>query len=120
MWDIMTKEQVYPARNLPKTKIVCTLGPATDSEEVLQGLIENGMSIARLQAKSNARAVTLPRQVAMYLCKELTPASLPEIGRSLGGKHHTTVIHALTKIERRRQDDQELNRIIHKLTDRFD
>ena len=44
----MSKEPVYPARNLPKTKIVCTLGPATDSEEVLKGLVENGMSIARL------------------------------------------------------------------------
>ena len=104
----------------PKTKIICTLGPSTHTKSVITKLIKSGMSIARLQAKSNARAVTLPRQVAMYLCKELTPASLPEIGRSLGGKHHTTVIHALTKIERRRQDDQELNRIIHKLTDRFD
>ena len=74
---------------------------------------------ARLRENTNVRSITFPRQIAMYLCKQLTQASLPEIGRSLGGKHHTTVMHALNKIERQRQDDQELNRIIHKLTDRF-
>lgn len=77
------------------------------------------LSPTRLRENTNVRSVTFPRQVAMYLCKQLTRSSLPEIGRSFGGKHHTTVIHALNKIERRRQDDQELNRILHKLTDRF-
>ncbi len=80
---------------------------------------EFDLSLARLREHTNARSVTFPRQIAMYLCKQLTQASLPEIGRSFGGKHHTTVIHALNKIEQRRQDDQELNRILHKLTDRF-
>ena len=80
---------------------------------------EFDMNLARLRENTNARSITFPRQIAMYLCKHLTQASLPEIGRSFGGKHHTTVIHALNKIERQRQDDQELNRIIHKLTDRF-
>ncbi|MBG98735.1 MAG: chromosomal replication initiator protein DnaA [Solibacterales bacterium] len=109
----MAREAIRSSGSSARTKVTL--------ESIQRAVAEEfGMSIARLQAKSNARAVTLPRQVAMYLCKELTPASLPEIGRSLGGKHHTTVIHALTKIERRRQDDQELNRIIHKLTDRFD
>ena len=41
----------------------------------------------------------MPRQVAMYLCKKLTHASLPEIGRSFGGKHHSTVIHSIKKVE---------------------
>ena len=77
------------------------------------------LSPSQLRQNTNARSITFPRQIAMYLCKHLTQASLPEIGRSLGGKHHTTVIHALNKIERQRQDDQELNRTIHKLTDRF-
>lgn len=73
----------------------------------------------QLSTRSNAKAVTLPRQIAMYLCKTLTKASLPEIGRSFGGKHHTTVLHSVNKIERLRQHDQDLNRIVHKLTDRF-
>ena len=73
----------------------------------------------QLCTRSNAKAIALPRQIAMYLCKNLTRASLPEIGRSFGGKHHTTVLHSVNKIERLRQHDQDLNRIIHSLTDRF-
>ncbi len=73
----------------------------------------------QLCARSNAKAVALPRQIAMYLCKSLTRASLPEIGKSFGGKHHTTVLHSVNKIERLRQHDQDLNRIVHKLTDTF-
>jgi chromosomal replication initiator protein len=53
----------------------------------------------------------------MYVCKELTTASLPEIGRFFGGKHHTTVLHAIHKIEERRQQDEELNRLIQGLFD---
>lgn len=72
---------------------------------------------AQLKEKSNTRHIVHPRQVAMYLVKELTQASLPEIGRAFGGKHHTTVIHSINKIEQMRQTDPELNRLIHKLID---
>jgi len=70
---------------------------------------------AQLKEKSNTQKVVRPRQVAMYLVKELTDASLPEIGRAFGGKHHTTVIHSIRKIEKDRQADPELNRLIHSL-----
>jgi chromosomal replication initiator protein len=53
----------------------------------------------------------------MYLVKELTQASLPEIGRAFGGKHHTTVLHSVKKIDKLRHTDPELNRIIHALID---
>jgi chromosomal replication initiator protein len=53
----------------------------------------------------------------MYLVKELTDASLPEIGRAFGGKHHTTVLHSIGKIEKERQINAELNRLIHSLMD---
>lgn len=72
---------------------------------------------AQLKARSNARHITYPRQVAMYLAKDLTQCSLPEIGRAFGGKHHTTVLHSIHKIERLRQKDPDLNRLIHSLTD---
>jgi chromosomal replication initiator protein len=72
---------------------------------------------AQLKQKTNAHTITYPRQVAMYLVKELTPASLPEIGRAFGGKHHTTVLHSINKIEDRRHKDAELNRLIHTLID---
>ncbi|SPF43257.1 chromosomal replication initiator protein DnaA, DNA-binding transcriptional dual regulator [Candidatus Sulfopaludibacter sp. SbA4] len=72
---------------------------------------------AQLKEKSNTKKVVYPRQVAMYLVKELTDASLPEIGRAFGGKHHTTVIHSVNKIEQTRHIDPELNRLLHSLMD---
>ena len=72
---------------------------------------------SQLKEKSNTHKVVYPRQVAMYLVKELTDASLPEIGRAFGGKHHTTVIHSINKIERERSIDPELNRLLHNLMD---
>jgi chromosomal replication initiator protein len=72
---------------------------------------------SQLKEKSNTKKIVHPRQVAMYLVKELTSASLPEIGRAFGGKHHTTVIHSVNKIERERHIDPELNRILHRLMD---
>ncbi len=72
---------------------------------------------AQLREKSNTKKVVYPRQVAMYLIKELTDASLPEIGRAFGGKHHTTVLHSINKIEQSRQNDPDLNRLLHSLMD---
>jgi chromosomal replication initiator protein len=72
---------------------------------------------SQLKEKSNTKHIAYPRQVAMYVVKELTNASLPEIGRAFGGKHHTTVLHSINKIEKARHADPDLNRIIHKLID---
>jgi len=72
---------------------------------------------AQLKLKSNRREIARPRQVAMYLAKELTQASLPEIGRAFGGKHHTTVLHSINRIEELRRSDADLNRVIHSVSD---
>ena len=72
---------------------------------------------SQLKEKSNTKKIVYPRQIAMYLVKELTDASLPEIGRAFGGKHHTTVLHSINKIERDRHTDVELNRLLHSLMD---
>lgn len=76
-----------------------------------------GIKQSQLREKSNTKAVVYPRQVAMYLVKELTTASLPEIGRAFGGKHHTTVLHSISKIVQLRQSDPDLNRMLHSLVD---
>ncbi|MDP8979887.1 MAG: chromosomal replication initiator protein DnaA [Acidobacteriota bacterium] len=76
-----------------------------------------GMQPAQLKQKSNERKITYPRQIAMYLAKELTPASLPEIGRAFAGKHHTTVLHSVQKIDQLRHKNQDLNNMIHSLID---
>ncbi len=78
-----------------------------------------GMSVEKLTAKSNARHVSAPRQVAMYLCKRLTKSSFPEIGRQFGGKHHTTVIHSVQKIEKLLPTDPRLHKAVSTLIDRL-
>lgn len=78
-----------------------------------------GLQPTQLKQKTNARHITYPRQIAMYLAKELTDASLPEIGRAFGGKHHTTVLHSINKIEEERAKDPKLNRLIHSVIDSF-
>ena len=78
---------------------------------------EFGLSLSQLKAKNNSRAVAFPRQIAMYLAKEMTPASLPQIGREFGGKHHTTVLHSINKIGEMRKADRDLHRLINKLSD---
>src|ERR1700761_7886393 len=76
-----------------------------------------GLRVIEIKAKSNSRAIVFPRQIAMYLAKQMTEASLPEIGRQFGGKHHTTVMHSIDKIEDQRQADKDLNRLLNKLTE---
>ncbi|MBK6799823.1 MAG: chromosomal replication initiator protein DnaA [Acidobacteria bacterium] len=75
------------------------------------------LKVADIKSKSNTRNITFPRQVAMYLCKNLTKASLPEIGREFGGKHHTTVIHSINKISTLIDQKGHIHRLINSLID---
>jgi len=87
-------------------------------DSIIRAVCERyGMQPAQLKQRTNAQEIARPRQVAMYLCKELTPASLPEIGRHFGGKHHTTVLHSVRKVDQLRQQDPDLNRLVHSLID---
>jgi len=78
-----------------------------------------GLRLVEIKAKNNSRSIVYPRQIAMYLAKHLTEASLPEIGRQFGGKHHTTVLHSVDKIEEVRKGDKDLNRLLNKLTEQL-
>jgi chromosomal replication initiator protein len=87
-------------------------------ESILRAVSERfNLQPAQLKIKSNTRQIAYPRQVAMYLVKDLTHASLPEIGRYFGGKHHTTVLHSIQKIEELRQQDEHLNSLIQAVID---
>jgi chromosomal replication initiator protein len=89
-------------------------------DSVLRAVAEHfGLTPAQIKQKSNSRQIAYPRQIAMYLIKDLTHASLPEIGRMFAGKHHTTVLHSVQKIDRLRADDQDLNNLLHSLIDRI-
>jgi chromosomal replication initiator protein len=72
-----------------------------------------------LKSRNNSKSVAKPRQIAMYLCKSLTHASLPEIGRSFGGKHHSTVIHSIRKVEGLRKKDSDFNTLIGNFLEGF-
>jgi len=103
------------------------------AKEALQSLLDSTLSIitvekiqkiichnfkiklSQLKSKNNSPKIAFPRQVAMYLSKKLTKSSLPEIGKKFGGKHHTTVIHSIKKIEKLKSKDSEFNKKINKL-----
>jgi chromosomal replication initiator protein len=82
--------------------------------EIIQKYVADyyNLKLVDLKSRNNSKSVATPRQIAMYLCKSLTHASLPEIGRSFGGKHHSTVIHSIRKIEDLRKKDGVFNTMI--------
>jgi chromosomal replication initiator protein len=72
-----------------------------------------GLRVSDLKARSNAKPIAFPRQVAMYLCRKLTGLSYPEIGRLFNDKHHSTVMHSVEKIERLVEDDANFRKVIN-------
>lgn len=72
--------------------------------------------MADLKGKKRNKQIVIPRQIAMYLSRELTESSLPRIGNEFGGKDHTTVIHAHDKITKALKTDAELQKAVGDLT----
>ena len=89
--------------------------------EIIQEIVASyfKIKIEDLHAKRRTRNIAFPRQIAMYLCRELTDTSLPQIGNFFGGRDHTTVIHACDKISREKEKDLKLNAIINELIERI-
>jgi chromosomal replication initiator protein len=89
--------------------------------EIIQKFVADyyNLKLVELKSRNNAKSVSMPRQIAMYLCKSLTHASLPEIGRSFGGKHHSTVIHSIRKVEDLRKKDDAFNTLITNFLEGF-
>ena len=80
----------------------------------IQKLVANhyNLRVAELKSKNNSQQISFPRQIAMYLCKQMTECSLPEIGKRFGGKHHSTVIHAIQKIEGKRTKEKDFDKLV--------
>jgi chromosomal replication initiator protein len=89
--------------------------------EIIQKYVADyyNLKLVELKSRNNSKSVAMPRQIAMYLCKSLTHASLPEIGRSFGGKHHSTVIHSIRKVEDLRKKDTDFNGLITNFLEGF-
>ena len=96
--------------------------PKQITNELIQEIVANHFKIKldELLAKKRTRNVAFPRQIAMYLCRELTDTSFPRIGEIFGGRDHTTVIHAHEKISRERNEDTKLNTTIKELVKRIE
>lgn len=96
--------------------------PKQITMELIQDVVASFFKIKmdELLAKKRTRNVAFPRQIAMYLCRELTDTSLPRIGEMFGGRDHTTVIHAHDKITRERNEDTKLNNTIKELVKRIE
>src|SRR6266403_5153305 len=75
-----------------------------------------GVKLSDFKAKNRTKAVAFPRQIAMYLARQLTHASLAEVGRAFGGKDHTTVLHAVDKIQTLLQEDPKFKKTVDTLT----
>jgi chromosomal replication initiator protein len=89
----------------------------TDIIEAVTGMFD--VRLTDLQGKRRNRSLALPRQICMYLARELTPLSLEEIGGYFGGRDHTTVLHATRTIADQRQNDPELGQCIQEITRRL-
>jgi chromosomal replication initiator protein len=89
--------------------------------EIIQKFVAEyyNLKLGDLKSRNNSKSVAMPRQIAMYLCKSLTHASLPEIGRSFGGKHHSTVIHSIRKVEDLRRRDTDFNSLMNNFIQGF-
>jgi chromosomal replication initiator protein len=89
---------------------------AVSFETILQAVASfYSLKPAQLKAKNNSRPIAVPRQIAMYVCKALTDQSLLQIGKNFGGKHHTTVLHSIRKIDSLRKKDPEISAAVGKI-----
>jgi chromosomal replication initiator protein len=111
--------------DLPLTQEVLKDLLTTEDKPITMEMIQKfvadhyNVKLTELKAKNNSKAVAVPRQIAMYLTKTLTRASLPEIGKGFGGKHHSTVIHSVRKIDGLRKRDPEFDRLINSFVQSF-
>ncbi|MGP1574050.1 chromosomal replication initiator protein DnaA [Selenomonas sp.] len=119
----LTQQPITPSL---VNEALANIFPSGKSREVTMELIQEVVAsyfklrLDDLHAKKRTRNLAMPRQIAMYLCRELTNNSLPQIGASFGGRDHTTVIHAYDKISKERQEDSKLDRTIEQLMQRIE
>ena len=103
-------KDVFPQGEIPEISI----------EQIQQTVVERfGMTMQELTGDRRSQQIVYPRQVAMYLCRELTDSSLPKIGKKFGGRDHTTVIHATSKIAKLIKEDRNVYNLVQELTARI-
>ncbi len=107
------------AKETLKDMVVTEDRKATPAEILKAVASHYGIRVSDLKAKSNAKTIAFPRQIAMYLCRHLTRLSFPEIGRLFNDKHHSTVMHSVEKIQRMYEDDADFHKTLDGLSSSF-
>jgi chromosomal replication initiator protein len=107
------------AKETLKDMVVSDDRKATPAEILKAVASHYGIRVSDLKAKSNTKTIAFPRQIAMYLCRELTQLSFPEIGRLFNDKHHSTVMHSVEKIHRLYEDDPDFHKTLDGLSSSF-
>jgi chromosomal replication initiator protein len=103
-------KDVFPQGEMPEIAV----------EHIQEAVVERfGITLHELTGDRRSQSIVYPRQVAMYLCRELTDSSLPKIGKKFGGRDHTTVIHATSKIAKLIQEDRNVYNLVQELTARI-
>jgi chromosomal replication initiator protein len=103
-------KDVFPQGEMPEISV----------EQIQTTVVERfGMTLQELTGDRRSQSIVYPRQVAMYLCRELTDSSLPKIGKKFGGRDHTTVMHATAKIGKLIQEDRSVYNLVQELTARI-
>ncbi len=102
-------KDVFPDGEMPEVSV----------ERIQEAVVDRfGITLQELTGDRRSQAIVYPRQVAMYLCRELTDSSLPKIGKKFGGRDHTTVIHATSKIAKLIKEDRSVYNLVQELTAR--
>jgi chromosomal replication initiator protein len=103
-------KDVFPQGEMPEVSV----------ERIQETVVERfGITLQELTGDRRSQSIVYPRQVAMYLCRELTDSSLPKIGKKFGGRDHTTVIHATSKIAKLIKEDRSVYNLVQELTARI-
>jgi chromosomal replication initiator protein len=103
-------KDVFPQGEMPEISV----------EQIQETVVDRfDMTLQELTGDRRSQSIVYPRQVAMYLCRELTDSSLPKIGKKFGGRDHTTVIHATSKIAKLIREDRNVYNLVQELTARI-
>jgi len=92
----------------------------TTASEIVKFVARHyGLKVGEIKSKNNSKHIVFPRQVAMFLCKQLTELSYPDIGKHFNNKHHSTVMYSVKEIEKKRKEEPEIDRVVQGLIDHF-
>ncbi|MEM6453920.1 MAG: chromosomal replication initiator protein DnaA [Acidobacteriota bacterium] len=94
--------------------------PRVHANDIIKFIARHyGLKVSQIKSRNNSKHIAFPRQMAMYLCKKLTPLSYPDIGKHFTDKHHSTVMYSVEKIDRLRREEPDIDQTVRTFLDHF-